>query len=87
MRKIHILLTFDPKTNNEGFIGVYSTDKKAVEGAVLHSVLPLTSKEKTDLLSYGQTFSREINYKLELIEVNSTKLAGYNYSFGKSKAA
>jgi len=35
----------------------------------------------------GQTFSREINYKLELIEVNSTKLAGYNYSFGKSKAA
>lgn len=87
MRKIHILLTFDPKTNNEGFVGVYSTPKKAIEGAVLHSVLPLTSKEKTDLLSYGQTFSREINYKLELIEVNSTKLAGYNYSFGKSKAA
>ena len=87
MRKIHILLTFDPKTNNEGFVGVYSTPKKAIDGAMLHSQVPLTSKDKSDLLNCGQTVSREINYKLELIEVNSTKLAGYNYSFGKSKAA
>lgn len=87
MRKIHVLTTYNTKTKNEGFIGVYSTGKKAIDGAMLHSQVPLTSKEKSDLLNYGQTFSREINYKLELIEVNSTKLAGYNYSFGKSKAA
>ena len=85
MRKFYVLTSFDTKMKSESFVGAYSTDKKAIEGAVLHCQYPLTSKDKSDLLEYGLTFSREINYKLELIELNATKLAGYNYSLGKSK--